>query len=405
MQDSSSTAIEISIRELEPDNAMEGPQSTSAPNESSWDTSILEKSTATLEQSAQYLQDLIQTLNAQKNMNVDGDSVASSYKLQNTLSKATDLQKQIAKVLPSSIDNHHNTDKDSVCGGSCNSASVPSQADTSIDDDEFSLETEVTFSESIVSFETCSDGSIEVTETDLCLSDSDLDLPKLKQCPPSPPRPENTKMGSFVQNAYFVVCDACSTCTDSSSIREMAGDESSSDADQVILDGSQLLDSDVSSPVSGEKEVMEIEEVEVVESEDKDIRKESASCDGKKENETSTKIEVRKRSVTFRPKIVSQEITYDCPSKEEKTYLFYTGRELHQFRMDYMMELQGYNNNIGTNSGRGVKRTPTPMDDFTDISGSMRMFWSLYAAILRLLHCGTAPSFCCGQPQTKMATI
>jgi hypothetical protein len=91
----------------------------------------------------------------------------------------------------------------------------------------------------------------------------------------------------------------------------------------------------------------------------------------------------RLRKVNFCEKIVT-EVKESTPwTAEEKSYLFYTGKEMHQFRIEYMMELhESYEDTWGECSQRG----------------GIRLFLSMYTILLDFFTCKAVVQFCCGNP-------
>lgn len=92
----------------------------------------------------------------------------------------------------------------------------------------------------------------------------------------------------------------------------------------------------------------------------------------------------RPRKVTFSEKIVTEEIELNRWTIEEKSYLFYTGKEMYQFRIGYMMELH--------------ESMELKNDDWSVFNerGGIRIFWSMYAAVLDFFSCKGMVQFCCG---------
>jgi len=92
------------------------------------------------------------------------------------------------------------------------------------------------------------------------------------------------------------------------------------------------------------------------------------------------------RHVRFSENVVTAEFERRCWSAEEKSFLFYTSREMHQFRTDYIIELQQKQEDWPTFGGE---------------RGGLRVFWSFYTMIMELFTCTAVAQFCCGDPNIK----
>ena len=101
---------------------------------------------------------------------------------------------------------------------------------------------------------------------------------------------------------------------------------------------------------------------------------------------------MRPTKVTFHDDLVTEIIGVRRWTIEEKGYLFYTGKEMYQFRIEYMVELH---------DSMEFKNDEWPM--FGE-RGSIRVFWSMYAALLDFFACKAITQFCCGNNTTPPAS-
>ena len=91
----------------------------------------------------------------------------------------------------------------------------------------------------------------------------------------------------------------------------------------------------------------------------------------------------RSRRVNFREEIVTDMVEISRWTPEEKSYLFYTGREMHQFRIEYIMEMR--------------ESVEYNYDEWTGYQrGGIRLFLSMYTALVELFACRAVVQFCCG---------
>ncbi len=111
--------------------------------------------------------------------------------------------------------------------------------------------------------------------------------------------------------------------------------------------------------------------------------KTKASIECEESNDESHPDTKRKRTVTFRKEIVTEKIELDRWSPEEKMYLFYTGKEMYKFRIEYMMELHS-----------SLESKNDEWSGFTE-RGGIRLFWNMYAAVVEFFSCRAVAQFCC----------
>lgn len=90
------------------------------------------------------------------------------------------------------------------------------------------------------------------------------------------------------------------------------------------------------------------------------------------------------RKVTFCNELVTEVHEIPRWSKEDKPRLFYTGREMNEFRIDYIVEL---NTSQSSLRGDGVPNF--------EKRGGIRIFWSLYGVFLDFFTCKAVVQFCC----------
>jgi len=102
-----------------------------------------------------------------------------------------------------------------------------------------------------------------------------------------------------------------------------------------------------------------------------------------------------RKKVHFCQKLVSETVEFLPANAEEKKNMFYTGRELYNFRIEYLMEVQGYN------AKSPEERSFDKEADNSKSSGSMRTFWSFYAILSGALSCDFA-NLCCGGNYSKV---
>jgi hypothetical protein len=116
------------------------------------------------------------------------------------------------------------------------------------------------------------------------------------------------------------------------------------------------------------------------------------SIDLRESEDTGQPKQMRPTKVTFHDDLVTETIGVRRWTVEEKGYLFYTGKEMYQFRIEYMVELH---------DSMEFKNDEWPI--FSE-RGSIRVFWSMYAALLDFFACKAVTQFCCGNSTTPPAT-
>lgn len=92
-----------------------------------------------------------------------------------------------------------------------------------------------------------------------------------------------------------------------------------------------------------------------------------------------------RRRVHFAMQLITGKYEFPCWSPEEKASLFYTGKELHQFRVDHMIELY-------------ESQDATMMNDWSKFEGrrSLRILWSFYSVLMDFLSCKALTQCCFG---------
>lgn len=92
-----------------------------------------------------------------------------------------------------------------------------------------------------------------------------------------------------------------------------------------------------------------------------------------------------RRRVHFAVQVVTEKYETPCWTPEEKAFLFYTGKELHQFRLEHIIELY-------------ESQDTTKMDEWSKFEGrrSLRIFWSFYTVLLDFVTCKALTQYCCG---------
>ena len=105
----------------------------------------------------------------------------------------------------------------------------------------------------------------------------------------------------------------------------------------------------------------------------------------------SSTIDSEPRRVRFLEDLVTEQYETPCWSPEEKACLFYTGKELHQFRIEHIIELY-------------ESQDAMKMDEWSKFEGrrSLRILWSCYAFVFDFFTCQTLTQCCCGrEPSLK----
>ena len=105
-----------------------------------------------------------------------------------------------------------------------------------------------------------------------------------------------------------------------------------------------------------------------------------AASDDSQEKAGSTR-----RRVNFALQLIAEKYEIPSWSPEEKASLFYTGKELHQFRVEHMIELY-------------ESQEASRMDEWSKFEGrrSLRIFWSFYSVFIDFLTCKALTQYCCG---------
>ena len=116
---------------------------------------------------------------------------------------------------------------------------------------------------------------------------------------------------------------------------------------------------------------------------------EKDACD---KDELSDDSSSNSRKVKFHKDVVTSVRRSPRWTTEEKSFLFYTGREMYSFRMEYILEL---------NEGQGINH-----EEWQKFQGRghLRLFWSLYAAMIDFFSCKVVAQYCCGE-NTAVETI
>lgn len=107
------------------------------------------------------------------------------------------------------------------------------------------------------------------------------------------------------------------------------------------------------------------------------------------DDDSSAKSVPTQRRVHFAVQVVSEKHETPCWTPEEKATLFYTGKELHQFRLEHIIELY-------------ESQDAARMEEWSKFEGrrSLRVFWSFYTVFMDFITCRALTQYCCGGQRT-----